>query len=315
MEEWRKKCRSVCWKLLKVGKDDPRHFIHAVKAGLALTLVSLLYLLEPAFKVFGENAIWAVITVVVVIEFTAGATLCRGINRGLGTTLAALLAAAIEYIVKDTGLVFQAIVIGSTVFATGAAATYMRFLPYVKKNYDYGVLIFILTFNLITVSSFRVTNVLKIAQERFITIAIGCAICLFMSLLIFPIWSGQDLHNSTVNKLQGLATSIEACVNEYFREDGGKEDDKQGSDDDDDDDKCDDEDPIYKGYKAVLDSKSIDEALALYASWEPRHSRNCRYPWQQYVKVGAALRRFSYTVVALHGCLQTEIQVHSYFVN
>ncbi|CAN1173624.1 Aluminum-activated malate transporter 13, partial [Linum perenne] len=47
---------------------------------------------------------------------------------------------------------------------------------------------------------------------------------------------------------------------------------------------------------------------ALYASWEPRYSRKCKYPWQQYVKVGAALRRFSYTVVALHGCLQTEIQ-------
>ncbi|CAN1256650.1 Aluminum-activated malate transporter 12 [Linum perenne] len=308
MEEWRKKCWIV-WrktkrapshaarKLLKLGKDDPRRAIHAVKVGLALTLVSLLYLLEPLFQNVGQNAIWAVMTVVVVLEFTAGATLCKGLNRGLGTILAGSLAFVVEYIAEETGPVFRAIFIGSAVFTIGAAATYMRFLPYVKKNYDYGVLIFILTFNLITVSSFRVTNVLKIAQERFITIAIGCAICLFMSLLIFPIWSGQDLHNSTVNKLQGLATSIEACVNEYFRED-----------DDDDDDKCDDEDPIYKGYKAVLDSKSIDEALALYASWEPRHSRNCRYPWQQYVKVGAALRRFSYTVVALHGCLQTEIQ-------
>ncbi|CAN1752040.1 Aluminum-activated malate transporter 13 [Linum perenne] len=124
---------------------------------------------------------------------------------------------------------------------------------------------------------------------------------MFTSMLIFPILSGQDLHNSTVNKLQRLATSIEACVNEYFRED-------------DDDDKCDDEDPIYKGYKAISDSKLIDEALELHASWEPRHSSHCRYPWKQYVKVGAALHRFSYTIVAIHGCLQTKIQVHSYFV-
>jgi len=28
------------------------------------------------------------------------------------------------------------------------------------------------------------------------------------------------------------------------------------------------------------------------------------------VKVGAVLRQFGYTVVALHGCLRTEIQVH-----
>lgn len=51
---------------------------------------------------------------------------------------------------------------------------------------------------------------------------------------------------------------------------------------------------------------------ALHASWEPRHSRYChRFPWQQYVKVGAVLRQFGYTVVALHGCLRTEIQVTS----
>lgn len=85
----------------------------------------------------------------------------------------------------------------------------MRFFPYVKKNYDYGVVIFLLTFNLITVSSYRVSNVLKIAHQRLYTIAIGCGICLLMSLFAFPIWSGEDLHISTVLKLEGLAKSIE----------------------------------------------------------------------------------------------------------
>lgn len=38
-------------------------------------------------------------------------------------------------------------------------------------------------------------------------------------------------------------------------------------------------------------------------------SRYCfRFPWKQYVKLGAVLRHFGYNVVALHGCLQTEIQ-------
>lgn len=91
----------------------------------------------------------------------------------------------------------------------GALATYIRFIPYIKKNYDYGIVIFLLTFNLIAVSSYRVDNVLKIAHERVYTIAIGCAVCLLMSLLVFPNWSGEDLHNSTVYKLEGLAKSIE----------------------------------------------------------------------------------------------------------
>lgn len=91
----------------------------------------------------------------------------------------------------------------------GTSATYIRFIPYIKKNYDYGVVIFLLTFNLITVSSYRVHSVLRIAQQRFYTIAIGCAICLFVTLFVFPNWSGEDLHNSTVSKLEGLAKSIE----------------------------------------------------------------------------------------------------------
>ncbi|XP_052210276.1 aluminum-activated malate transporter 12-like [Diospyros lotus] len=291
----------LAWeKISKAGREDPRRVIHSLKVGLSLTLVSLLYLVEPLYRGIGQNAIWAVMTVVVVLEFTAGATLCKGLNRGLGTLLAGSLALLIEYIAQKTGRVFQAIFIGAAVFFIGTASTYTRFFPYIKKNYDYGVVIFLLTFNLITVSSYRVENVLHIAHERVYTIAVGCSICLLMSLLFFPNWSGEDLHNSTVFKLEGLARSIEACVNEYFKE---EETEAKKLDEDEST-----EDPIYMGYKAVLDSKSSDETLALHASWEPRHSRHCRFPWQQYVKLGGALRHFGYTLVALHGCLQTEIQ-------
>lgn len=91
----------------------------------------------------------------------------------------------------------------------GATTTYVRFIPHIKKNYDYGVMIFLLTFNLITVSSYRVDNVWEIAKDRIATIAIGGGLCLVMSLLVFPNWSGEDLHNSTISKLEGLANSIE----------------------------------------------------------------------------------------------------------
>ncbi|XP_042050871.1 aluminum-activated malate transporter 12-like [Salvia splendens] len=283
---------SVC----RVGQEDPCRVFHALKVGFSLTLVSLLYLLEPFFKGIGQNAIWAVMTVVVVLEFTAGATLCKGLNRGIGTLVAGSLAFIIDLVAQESGQVFRAIFIGAAVFFVGTGATYMRFFPHIKKNYDYGVVIFLLTFNLITVSSYRIHNVVKIAQDRFYMIAIGCGICLLMSLIVFPNWSGQHLHNFTASKIEGLATSIEACVAEYF---SNEELVKKESP----------EDPIYKGYKAVLDSKSTDETLAMHASWEPCHSSNCeRVPWQHYVKLGDVLRHFGYTVVALHGCLRTEIQ-------
>ncbi|KAK9266947.1 hypothetical protein L1049_027206 [Liquidambar formosana] len=302
MEMYAEKMRrfpGLVWqRIWKVGREDPRRAVHSLKVGLSLTLVSLLYLMEPLYEGIGQNAIWAVMTVVVVLEFTAGATLCKGLNRGIGTLLAGSLAFFIKFVATESGHVFRAIFIGAAVFVIGTAATYMRFFPHIKKNYDYGVVIFILTFNLVTVSSYRIHNVMKIAHDRFYTIAIGCAICLLMSLLVFPNWSGEDLHNSTVFKLEGLAKSIEACVDEYFNSAEKEETQDKSS-----------EDPIYKGYKAVLDSKSIDETLAMHASWEPRHSRHChRFPWKQYVELGAVLRHFGYTVVALHGCLQSEIQ-------
>lgn len=166
----------------------------------------------------------------------------------------------------------------------GFAATYVRFIPRIKKNYDYGVMIFILTFNLITVSSFREPNVLKIARQRLYTIGIGCAVCIFMSLFVFPNWSGEDLHNSTADKIEALARSIEgiwqyiflhyicknhwkqfssmkiniskisACIMEYFNDDMSKETAERKST----------RETIQKGYRAVLDSKSVEESLV---SW------------------------------------------------
>ena len=62
----------ACKNMWKMGRDDPRRLIHAFKVGFSLTLVSLLYLLDPSFQGIGENVMWAVMTVVVVFEFTAG---------------------------------------------------------------------------------------------------------------------------------------------------------------------------------------------------------------------------------------------------
>lgn len=61
--------------ICRVGKEDRRRVYHSLKVGFSLTLVSLLYLMEPLFKGIGQNAIWAVMTVVVVLEFTAGENL------------------------------------------------------------------------------------------------------------------------------------------------------------------------------------------------------------------------------------------------
>lgn len=51
---------------------DMRKLVHSIKVGIALVLVSLLYVLEPLYGKVGENAMWAIMTVVVIFEFYAG---------------------------------------------------------------------------------------------------------------------------------------------------------------------------------------------------------------------------------------------------
>lgn len=94
-------------------------------------------------------------------------------------------------------------------YISGGAATYSRLVPRIKKRYDYGAMIFILTFNLVVVSGLRAENVLELARERLSTIGMGFAVCIFISLLVFPTWASDELHHSTAHKFQVLADSIE----------------------------------------------------------------------------------------------------------
>ncbi|GLJ39486.1 hypothetical protein SUGI_0806620 [Cryptomeria japonica] len=287
-------------KMWKFGKDDPRRVIHAIKVGLALSLVSLFYLMEPLFDQVGDNVIWAVMTVVVVFEFTAGATLSKGLNRGIGTVVAGSLAISVGYIADKAGKIGEPITISSSCFVLGALATFFRFIPKIKVKYDYGVMIFILTFNMITVSGYRVENIFTVACQRLSTIAIGCAVSLIISLFICPIWAGEDLHTSIVKRIHGLSYSLEGCMVDYMKlsEYSVINEDESGKIL---------EGIIYKGYKDVLDSKANDESLANFASWEPKHGMfGFRHPWKQYVQVGCMLRHLAYCVVALHGCVRSE---------
>ncbi len=59
-------------KVWKIGADDPRRAVHSLKVGLALTLVSIVYYTRPVYDGVGGNAMWAVMTVVVVFEYTVG---------------------------------------------------------------------------------------------------------------------------------------------------------------------------------------------------------------------------------------------------
>ncbi|KAI4300553.1 hypothetical protein L6164_033920 [Bauhinia variegata] len=289
---------SIMKSIKKIGKDDPRRVTHSLKVGIALTLVSLLYYWRPLYDGFGVAGMWAVMTVVVVFEFTVGATLSKGLNRGFATLLAGALGVGGQQLATLCGERGEPIVLGVLVFVLAAGSTFSRFFPKIKARYDYGVLIFILTFSLVAVSGYRVERLLDLAHQRLSTILLGGAMCMVISLFVCPVWAGEDLHKLIASNLDKLANYLEGFGGEYFQCSEDKEFERSK-------DKS-----VLVGYKNVLNSKATEESLANFARWEPGHGRfRLRHPWKKYLEIGALARQCAYKIESLNGYLNSNIQV------
>lgn len=90
-----------------------------------------------------------------------------------------------------------------------AIVTFARFYPEMKARYDYGLLIFILTFSLVSVSGYRDSQVLKMAKERLMTIMVGSCTTILVCVCICPVWIGQDLHNLIADNMEKLGNFLE----------------------------------------------------------------------------------------------------------
>ena len=85
----------------------------------------------------------------------------------------------------------------------------MRFFPQLKARYDYGLLIFMLTFCLVSISGYREDEILEMAHQRVSTILIGSSASVFICLFVFPVWAGDDLHNLVASSLEKLGSFLE----------------------------------------------------------------------------------------------------------
>ncbi|KAL8483478.1 hypothetical protein ACS0TY_026241 [Phlomoides rotata] len=289
---------DMCSQAKKIATDDPRRLIHSLKVGLALTLVSLFYYFQPLYSSFGVSAMWAVMTVVVVFEFSVGATVGKGVNRGLATFVAGGLGLGAHHLATISGKTCEPILIGVFVFVQAVASTFIRFIPRVKARYDYGMLIFILTFCLVSISGLRTDEIVELVHKRVSTIVIGASTCLIVSIFVYPVWAGQDLHKHVAKNIEKLGLFLEGFADECLL---AQTSDIKG--------RSSSSSPPVVVLNTILDSKSTQETLANFATWEPGHGPFMyRHPWKQYLKIAALTRHCACRVVALNDYLHSHTQ-------
>ncbi|XP_073131591.1 aluminum-activated malate transporter 4-like [Henckelia pumila] len=299
-----------CWndsfdfakKAMEMGRNDPRKIIYALKMGFALALVSLFIFWKKPLPDISQFSIWAILTVIVMFEFSIGATFIKGFNRSLGTFCAGMLAFLFAGLSLLAGK-GEKVVIVISFFITGTTASYLKLYP-TMAPYEYGYRVFVLTFCILMVAGNRTREYTEAILTRLVLIAVGACVCFIINICIYPIWSGDDLHRLVVNNFRDLANSLEGCVNGYLKtidlnRTSSRFMSQQAS-----------SDQLYLGYKSVIESANRENTLLNFALWEPAHGRYRRHPrpWRTYVKVSSAVRHCAYAVMALHGCILSEIQ-------
>jgi hypothetical protein len=62
------------------------------------------------------------------------------------------------------------------------------------------------------VSGYNTRKITDKVVSRFLLIALGTALTVGINICIYPIWSGEDLHNSVAKNFAGVAKSLEGIT-------------------------------------------------------------------------------------------------------
>ncbi|KAH8974606.1 hypothetical protein BDL97_01G110300 [Sphagnum fallax] len=271
-----------------------------VKAGLAALIAGLLCFAPGFLRPLNKNGVWAVITVDIVLETNVGLTFSKGVNRTLGTSLAAALALAVDIIGNLLGAYENHFLLFCT-FLGGAIPTVFKFRQPFKDRWNYAVVMSMITFHLLILTQSDPNSKMRLPVIRFATIAIGFVIATVVNVVLLPNFAGNNVNNLLATNFERAGNVVEKCVQVYCK--GTVLDDfpdilRHAANDD-----------LHASFHEILSTDSELEKLLTAAKFEPPHGKFFfRYPWHIYEEVSENLRFAFYDVVALDACLRAEIQ-------
>ncbi|KAJ4833389.1 hypothetical protein Tsubulata_028191 [Turnera subulata] len=271
-------------KAKKLAKDDPRRVIHSFK---------------PLYEGFGDAAMWAVLTVVVVMEFSVGfgdEFFQRSADDEQANTAdKSFLQGYKTILTSKSNEETMANVAGWEPFHGR-----FKFRHPWKQYLKVGTTTRQCAYKIEALSCYIGSNIQlwHMAHKRLSTICIGCVGALIICVFICPVWIGEDLHSSIASNIDKLGNFLVGFGDEFFQRSA---DDEQANTIDK---------SFLQGYKTILTSKSNEETMVNLARWEPFHGRfKFRHPWKQYLKVGATARQCAYKIEALSCYIGSNIQI------
>ncbi|CAK9234206.1 unnamed protein product [Sphagnum troendelagicum] len=294
--------KSLMWPITKIMEIERIKTPAAlpVKAGLAALLAGLLCFAPGALSPLNKNGVWAVVTADIVLETNVGLTLSKGLNRTLGTLLAAALAMGVVVLGMYLGSYENYFLLVCT-FLGGAVPTMFKFREPFKDRWNYAVVMSMITFHLLILSQSDRSAKFKLPLVRFGMIVIGFLIAVLVNILVLPNFAGNNVNNLLATNFERAGNVVEKCVEEYCK--GTVLADmphvlSHATNDE-----------LHLSFHEIVAAESEVDKLLVAAKSEPPHGKFFfRYPWHMYEEVTESLRFSMYDVVALDSCLRAEIQ-------
>ncbi|HVZ95546.1 MAG TPA: FUSC family membrane protein [Chitinophagaceae bacterium] len=150
-------------------------------------------------KIFpgGHHSYWILLTIIVILKPGYGLTKQRNRERFLGTLAGGIIGVLLLAFIHDRYILLAAIII----FMTGT---------YTFQRMNYIVMVIFMTPYLLILFSLLGAHVADVAKERLLDTAIGSALSLSASYLLFPRWESDSLVNY-------MAAMLKANLRYFYR--------------------------------------------------------------------------------------------------